>query len=510
MALLRLQRDIAAAEASLSNGQAAQLVEANEQLVLAALRAHQENDEMARAFERVSNSAELDGLTELPNRKLMLDRFEQGIATAKRQGTRLGLLFIDIDRFKQINDVLGHAAGDEVLKIAAQCLRSAVRETDTVSRHGGDEFLILLNGIGQISDAELIAGKVIAELSATRRMGSHELRLAASIGISVYPEDGADAATLIAEADAAMYRAKRGIAGMRTSGGKHAPGTPQQELPGASSQPSVVAHLGPKDVGGQPWHLHLREANEQLVLKALGAQRLQVTLENAIRRQTEFLAMTAHELRNPLGPIRHAAVLLGRSPAVDELPSLQAVIERQVEHLSRLASDLLDVSRMSTGKLHLQIQTVDMTELIHAAAEAFKPRMHARRQRLEVCAPLGVAAVQGDPVRLMQVVSNLLDNAAKYTPEEGEIRLSLESSCDLVVIGIIDNGIGISAAAIPTLFDQFRQDPRAVAFNGVGLGVGLSIVRQLVLAHGGTVTAHSAGLGQGSRFVVTLAQSQPA
>jgi diguanylate cyclase (GGDEF)-like protein len=197
--LTRLQRSITAAR----------LVEANEQLVLAALRAQADAHAATQALRDLSRSTGLDALTSLPNRVLLLDRFAQAIAVARRHRGRLALLFLDLDNFKQINDTLGHAAGDQVLKRVAQCLASAVRDADTVSRYGGDEFVVLLAEVARPSDAALIADKLLAALGVPTRLGDHVLRLAASIGISIYPEDGEDADTLIDRADRAMFRAKR-------------------------------------------------------------------------------------------------------------------------------------------------------------------------------------------------------------------------------------------------------------------------------------------------------------
>jgi len=208
-ALSRLQRKVVEAEDRLGSSRTAQVQEANEQLVLGILRAQSDAETAARELTEVSRSAAHDALTELPNRVLLLDRFAYGIANASRRGTRMALLFLDLDNFKQINDTLGHAVGDQVLKLAARRLASSVREADTVSRHGGDEFLILLSEVTKASDAFLIANKVIAALSAPSHVDDHVLCLTASIGISIYPDDGDDAATLINRADAAMYRAKR-------------------------------------------------------------------------------------------------------------------------------------------------------------------------------------------------------------------------------------------------------------------------------------------------------------
>lgn len=247
-----------------------------------------------------------------------------------------------------------------------------------------------------------------------------------------------------------------------------------------------------------------QEANEHLVLAALGAQESQASAEDAQRRQTEFLAVVAHELRNPLAPISNAAALLGMLPAEELLPRLQAVIERQVAHISRLVEDLLDVSRASTGKLRLERRRVDLSNIIDEAVDGSRPARKKRGQQLQVHRPPGTLEVHGDPVRLTQVLSNLLDNASKYTPVDGEVGLSVVKAGDTIVMTVSDNGIGITAEALPHIFEPFVQDPHAIGFNGVGLGIGLTVVRELVEAHGGTVSVTSAGSGLGSQFVVTL------
>lgn len=204
--LVRLRRLVGAEKKRLDNDL---LVEANERMLASALRAHLHAEAIASELAEVSRSAELDRLTGLPNRALMLDRLTHAIANAKRHGNRLALLFVDLDNFKQINDTLGHAIGDQALQFAAQCLVSAVREADTVSRHGGDEFVILLDEVSEVSDAVVVANKVFTALDTPNQLGDQLISLNASIGISIYPDDGKDDAALIAQADEAMYRAKR-------------------------------------------------------------------------------------------------------------------------------------------------------------------------------------------------------------------------------------------------------------------------------------------------------------
>ncbi|MEO8153687.1 MAG: diguanylate cyclase [Rhizobacter sp.] len=492
-----LQRDIADAEGRLSNSQANQLVEANEQLVLSILRAHSDIEEVAQALKTASRSAELDALTELPNRVLMSDRLNCAITSAKRRGSRLALLFLDINNFKQINDTFGHAVGDEVLKAAAQCLASSIREADTVSRHGGDEFLVLINEVSQASDAALIADKLSTALNAPSRVGGHVMHLTASIGISIYPDDGEDARTLVERADASMYRAKRNGRGSYAFHGQQVVG----ERAALNSHPLVSENHA---VNNPDERLaQLREANEKLVLTVLGAQDLQSAAEQSHRRQREFLVTLVHELRNPLAPIRTAAALMSRVEA-SGLPRLQGVIERQVTHMSRLLGDLFDVSRAVVGKLRLDFEAVNIIDIIDTAVDACQPAIDARHQHFDLVIPRQELELNGDAVRLTQIISNLLDNASKYTPDGGRLGLSADVTSDALVITVYDNGIGIEAESLLHVFDAFVQDPRAVGFNGTGLGIGLTVVRELATAHGGTVTVHSEGQGRGSQFIVTL------
>jgi len=207
--LLGLQRDVAAVQQGFREVQGAQLMEANERLLISALHAETIAESAERRLDEVARSSQRDTLTDTPNRALMLDRRRNAIAMGRRHGSRLAVLFLDLDNFKQINDGLGHAAGDEALQWVARRLESIVRDSDTVSRHGGDELLVLLAEISKASDAALIAAKMLAALAALGRVGNHELSLSASLGIAIFRDDGPDAATLISHADAAMYRSKK-------------------------------------------------------------------------------------------------------------------------------------------------------------------------------------------------------------------------------------------------------------------------------------------------------------
>jgi signal transduction histidine kinase len=254
----------------------------------------------------------------------------------------------------------------------------------------------------------------------------------------------------------------------------------------------------------------LQEANEQLVMAVLNAQELEAHAQEAHRQQIKFMAMVAHELRNPLTPIRIAAGLLVDRQLHDELSlgRLQEIIDSQVTHMSRLISDLLDGSRISTGKLRLERSATEMLGILMRAVETCRPAMESRNQRLALQLPPGPVGLHGDAVRLIQVFSNLLDNASKYTQEGGEISLTMVLFEHTLATTVADNGIGISADALPHVFDLFVQDARALMHANGGLGIGLAVVRDLVEAHDGTVTGHSAGKNLGSEFVVTLPRGE--
>jgi signal transduction histidine kinase/ActR/RegA family two-component response regulator len=253
----------------------------------------------------------------------------------------------------------------------------------------------------------------------------------------------------------------------------------------------------------------LRDANENLVLATLNAQTLREEAEAANRRQNEFLAMLAHELRNPLSPISMAATLIERMPdASPQLINLQGIVARQVRHMARLLDDLLDAARISSGKITLSIAVISLDDVIERAVETIQPRINERRQQLKLTLPARDIMVEGDPVRLTQIFSNLLSNASKYTSDGGSIECSVERVNDKVVVLVEDNGDGMQADVLPHIFDLFTQGPRSLARSEGGLGVGLNVVRNLVHMHGGQVAADSPGLGKGSRFAVTLPVSR--
>jgi PAS domain S-box-containing protein len=223
------------------------------------------------------------------------------------------------------------------------------------------------------------------------------------------------------------------------------------------------------------------------------------------RRKDEFLAMLAHELRNPLAPIRNSLQVLRLKLASDpEADHAGEMMERQVKHLARLIDDLLDVSRVTQGKLELQVKSVDLGAVVNRTVEAVRPLMDERRHRLEVVLPDSQLCLRADPGRLEQVLSNLLNNAAKYTDTGGHIRLEAVREGAEAIVRVRDNGIGIRTEMLPRLFDIFQQADRVPGRVSEGLGLGLSLVRSLVEMHGGRVTASSAGPALGSEFVVRL------
>jgi PAS domain S-box-containing protein len=232
-------------------------------------------------------------------------------------------------------------------------------------------------------------------------------------------------------------------------------------------------------------------------------------LERSNAEKDEFLATLAHELRNPLAPIRSAVELIRLGVPVDpELNWAREVIERQVQVMARLLEDLLDVSRLSRQRMELRCERVVLSAVFDAALETSRPLIESRQHTLAVLLPGEPIHLEGDPVRLAQVFSNLLNNAAKYTEKGGKIRLCGELRDDEVVVSVRDNGVGIPADAIPHIFEIFSQATPLSAQSRSGLGIGLSLVKGLVELHGGHVHVHCEGPKLGSEFVVHLPLSQ--
>jgi PAS domain S-box-containing protein len=282
---------------------------------------------------------------------------------------------------------------------------------------------------------------------------------------------------------------------------------------------------------GQAQTLFAGEGAERKAVRTVGAE-LDVTdrrlaearlrnseeaLRKADQRKDEFLATLAHELRNPLAPIRTAAEML-TLPNLEpkQLSWSRQVIHRQVEHMARLLDDLLDVARITRGKLQLRLQPVDLATIVDTAVEAARPLLAARNHSLTIELPSELPSFDADPVRLAQILSNLLTNAAKYTDSPGgRIELTARVDRGMLRISVKDNGIGLSPAALAGIFNMFSQVHHSHRRADGGLGIGLALVRGLVDLHGGTIEVFSEGAGRGSEFVVALpcrvsAASQPA
>ena len=246
-------------------------------------------------------------------------------------------------------------------------------------------------------------------------------------------------------------------------------------------------------------------------LYTLSQARLRVeelTLSN--RRKDEFLAILGHELRSPLASVHNGVQLLSR--LMENTPALQkikAMIERQVSRMTQLVNDLLDVSRITRGRLHLQRERIDLRDVVSHAIETLESDIKQCNHRLTATLPDAPVWLQADPGRLEQVFVNLLANASKYTDSGGELAISVQVRDADAVVRIRDSGIGIAPEVLPHLFDLFKQADEAAPRSQSGLGIGLALVRNLVESHGGIVSGGSAGLGQGSEFTVCLPRELP-
>jgi signal transduction histidine kinase/ActR/RegA family two-component response regulator len=274
-----------------------------------------------------------------------------------------------------------------------------------------------------------------------------------------------------------------------------------------------IRALGGTDYGSDGTPTHFDGVTVDVSAQKLDEQRLSMLndqLRVQDRRKDEFLATLAHELRNPLAPIRNAAELCSRMIPLDSPahPPI-SIVKRQVNQLARLVDDLLDVSRISQGRIDLKMEVIELNKLIDMARETVAPLLREKQHELSIIQAHEPVYVKGDSGRLVQAISNILNNAAKYTDAHGQIRVRVETRGDLVTIEVSDNGAGIPADLLPRVFELFTQSERTLDRAQGGLGIGLSIVKQLIEMHGGKCVARSAGVGQGSTFEITLPRSQP-
>jgi PAS domain S-box-containing protein len=238
--------------------------------------------------------------------------------------------------------------------------------------------------------------------------------------------------------------------------------------------------------------------------EAVGRARTERKLRDADRRKDEFLATLAHELRNPLAPLRNSLAVLGHDSPKVPRERLYAMMGRQVDHLVRLVDDLLDVSRITQGKIHVSHDLVDLSKVVGMAVDSVRDSLDAAGHQLDLVLPAAVVTVRGDSVRLTQVVANLLNNAVRYTPTGGRIGVELRSDGQQAQVCVSDNGVGIDRSVQARVFELFAQGSEPRPGNGGGLGIGLYLVERIARLHGGRVSVHSAGAGQGATFTVTL------
>ncbi len=239
------------------------------------------------------------------------------------------------------------------------------------------------------------------------------------------------------------------------------------------------------------------------ITRDLTTRRRMEAMQESARQMNEFLAMLSHELRNPLAAMVNALGVLRNDPG-NQLGRASDIFDRQVKHLSRIVDDLLDVSRITRGKITLKKERLDLNELVARVVESSRPMIDRRRHELDVRLADAALAVHADPTRLSQVVINLIGNAAKYTPHGGHIEVIVEREGDLAVLRVHDNGIGIAPELLPKIFDLFVQGESSLARTEGGLGIGLTLTKRLIELQGGSIDASSGGRGKGSEFVVRL------
>jgi signal transduction histidine kinase/CheY-like chemotaxis protein len=273
---------------------------------------------------------------------------------------------------------------------------------------------------------------------------------------------------------------------------------------------ALAAELGNATLLERPIHPETLVGSVRSALRArrrqYQARALLGELQTAVRQREHFLATLSHELRNPLGAIRNGVQLLsGRLPPGSGAETPLAIIERQSRHLGRLVDDLLDVARVTTGKVALRRQVVDLRAVLESVCQAAQPMIEQQGLTLERSLLPSPCPVDGDPVRLEQIFSNLVTNAVKYTPRGGQVTISLGLDAGgNAQVRVADSGVGMSPETLPKIFDLFSQADRSLHRSQGGMGIGLTLVQALTLLHGGTVTASSGGLGRGSEFTVAL------
>jgi signal transduction histidine kinase len=273
---------------------------------------------------------------------------------------------------------------------------------------------------------------------------------------------------------------------------------------------TLTLGMGPSRRRFGPADIELAENLASRAAVFLENARLYQQIIDADRRKNEFLSMLAHELRNPMAPIQNAVEILNSLDAPgDELKWIKGVIDRNVRQLARLVNDLLDISRITQGKIRVEKEPVKVTDIVEQAVEISRPLIDSRKHELALSVSEDPLWMNGDSTRLAQVIANLLNNAAKYTEPGGRIELRVTCEHDEIVFRLRDSGVGIAPDMLPKIFELFTQIDRSLDRAQGGLGVGLSLVKSVVELHHGTVQAFSEGLGKGSEFVVRLPRLDP-
>jgi len=483
----------------------ARLIALNQQLAARLGEAEDRVRTSTRLLDDMSRSIGPDVLTRLPNRVLLLDRLVQATATASFHHTRLALLLVQIGNFRMVVEQFGRESANALLRLIAGRIRDTLGTIETVSRHEAYGFLVLLPEVF-FDDADSVGQRILSALDALLGIDGSMPHLKVGIGVAFFPDHGQSPLDLVGSAEAAarhaLHSGSRAIVIFDRSM-RQPPSFPLSVDVGLSKiQPPDEALLVTE---GSPLQAYMCEANEQLLMASLTSLERKELAEQALQRQTDFLAVLAHELRTPLTPISLASAMMS-DVGSDQIPRLQDVINRQIVHISRLLTDLLEVARINTGKVRLQRESVSIANVIEQAIDTCMPTIKVRSQLLTSSLPKGMVRVLGDPVRLAQIFTNLLDNASKYTPEHGAIGVQVEADEKWVRVTVTDSGIGISPDSLSDIFEPFVQDRTAVAHNGTGLGIGLTVVRDMCKAHGGRVEAYSEGANTGASFVVTLAR----
>lgn len=484
-----------------------EILEASELLAVTALHAAAAADESRDSFERAARPFDVDALTGLPNRVLFRDRLSQALAHARRRNSRVAVLFVDLDHFKEINDSQGHAIGDMIIRYVAGCLKDAGRDVDTVCRHGGDEFLILLSDIEGATGAASFAEKVSAALREPVRIADNTFRVSASIGISLYPDDGVDQETLIQRADSAMYVAKRNGLGVAFASAQHQVTT----LPASDSgAPATRDPVGLLEVALADAHAELADLkaqNARLEQVLLGAEREQIKANEAKQYQSRLLNVVAHELRNSLSPLQSAADVMSMvrmDPSL--MQRLELVLKRQISHISTLLTDLLDVSRLNIGRLTIELERVDITDVIERAVLQRASELAKREHRVDVRIETESPAIDGDTMRLTQVVSTLLDRMSAGLRYGAQITVSVYDHNGMLFIAIADGSSTVLTHDSSAQTLDFSASHPSDMGNDI-VTVAVMVVIELLKSHGGQLTASHTATGEVRRVQIALPRS---